>query len=118
MNKEAIIQMLQTHMPDYKNIKWKKDSHKQHALNIEELALVYYAIQVSNDCDRNNSDRMIRNSFSYKRIQEVFRTVLGKGCHRAKCSKILQILHSVGLIEKTGNYICSVRGNCYRIRPA
>jgi hypothetical protein len=81
VNKEAVIHMLQTHMPDYKNIKWKKDSHKQHALNIEELALVYYAIQVSNDCDRNNSDRMIRNSFSYKRIQEVFRTVLGKGCH-------------------------------------
>lgn len=116
LHRNSCMDMIQSHLSDRIILKWKKDGHKQYALTVDELALVYFSIKKSNECDKTNSDRIIRNSFSYKRLKSIFSMVLGKGCHRAKCSRILQVLQDIGLIEKTGNYISSVRGNCYQAK--
>ena len=94
------------------DMKWTKDKKKYYNLKTEELALIYYAILKSNELD-HKSNRIIKNSFSYKRIQEIFNVVYGKGCHRAKCNKILQVLQTIKLVNKTGNHIAGIRGNCY-----
>jgi hypothetical protein len=116
--KEVCINLIQTHLSDQIQLKWKMNSQKQYALTVDELALVYFSIKKSNEYDKTNSDKIIRNSFSYKRLKSIFKMVLNKGCHRAKCGRILQVLQEINLIEKTGNYICSVRGNCYKVKTA
>jgi hypothetical protein len=116
--KNTCVNLIQTHLSDQIHLKWKMNSQKQYALAMDELALVYFSIKKSNEYDKTNSDTIIRYSFSYKRLKSIFKMVLNKGCHRAKCSRILQVLQEIGLIEKTGNYICSVRGNCFKVKSA
>ena len=95
------------------NLFWKKSPKKKYTLEAEELALVYYAIKKSNEYDRNNKDKIIKNSFSYKMIKKLFKVVYGTSCHRAQRARMLKILKDAGLIVKIGNYIPGVRGNCY-----
>lgn len=112
LDKHYYIQIVSDRISSDIDLKWSKDKNKSYTLKVEDIALIYFAIIKSNELDRNNVS-LVQNSFSYKRIQSIFRLVYDIGCHRAKCNKILKVLRETGLVGKTGNYIAGVRGNCY-----
>ena len=112
LEKDEYVNIVSDKISEDINLKWSKDKQKIYTLEIEEIALIYYAILRSNELDRDTCS-LIQNSFSYKRIQSVFRLVYDKGCHRNKCSKILTVLKKTGLVKRSKNYIAGVRGNCY-----
>ena len=111
--KDMMIDIVETHTSPEDRY-WFKGKKKYH-LKSEELALIIYAILKSNEIDdKKNMNNSKKYAFSYKQVQDVFRTVYQKGCHRDKISCIFKTLKKRGLIELVGEYEPGQHGNKYK----
>jgi hypothetical protein len=111
--KDRMIKIVEENI-DPEDKYWFKGK-KKYYLKSEELALIYYAILKSNEIDdKKKVNNTNKYAFSYKQVQDVFRTVYQKGCHRDKIFSIFKLLKNSELIESVGEYEPGKHGNKYK----
>ena len=87
-------------------MKWHKAKDDARNLTVEDLALGYYAVAISEGDDRG---------LSYSELNRAFKENKGVGCHSNKAARILAVLQELKLIEKTASHITGKRGTVYKI---
>lgn len=87
-------------------MKWYKGKDDERNLTVEDLALGYHAVAVS---------QKDYKGLSYTQIDKAFKINKGVGCHNNKAARILAVLQELKLIEMTDRHIKGKRGTVYQV---